>query len=332
MRRTISRSCAVAALALVAVVVGRPGVAPKAYQTRAGRRRPSGRLTAPTGEHALLAARSDQQGQLLQARDRLAAEHERVRAAAGHRSTRPPRSSSATCSTRRSGTRSHGRRAQSGDRRGALDAQRRRRARGQNAARGGAGRGVAYWSSADGSDQRIIYVTPGYRMIALNAKTGAPISTFGQNGVVDLKLDNDQELDLVTADIGLNATPLVAGDVVVVGAAHRRRLAEDHEQRARATCADSMSRTGKRLWIFHTIPKPGEFGYDTWLETSAREKRQHRRMGANERRSRARPRLRPRRDADRATTTAATGPATRCSVRAWWRSTSRPASASGTTR
>ena len=58
-------------------------------------------------------------------------------------------------------------------------------------------------------------------MIALDAKTGAPISTFGQGGVVDLKLDNDQELDLVTADIGLNATPLVAGDVVVVGAAHR---------------------------------------------------------------------------------------------------------------
>ena len=93
--------------------------------------------------------------------------------------------------------------------------------RGQNAARSGAGRGVAYWSSANGSDQRIIYVTPGYRMIALDAKTGAPIPTFGQDGVVDLKLDNDQEIDLVTADLGLNATPLVAGDVVVVGAAHR---------------------------------------------------------------------------------------------------------------
>ena len=48
-----------------------------------------------------------------------------------------------------------------------------------------------------------------------------PIPTFGTEGVVDLKRDNDQELDLVTADIGLNATPLVAGDVVVVGAAQR---------------------------------------------------------------------------------------------------------------
>jgi quinoprotein glucose dehydrogenase len=71
-------------------------------------------------------------------------------------------------------------------------------------------------------------VTPGYRMIALDARTGTPIATFGTNGVVDLKLENDQELDLVTADIGLNATPLVAGDV---GRRRRRaplqRLAQD---------------------------------------------------------------------------------------------------------
>ena len=59
--------------------------------------------------------------------------------------------------------------------------------RGQNAARGGAGRGVAYWASPDGADRRIVYVTPGYRMIALDARTGAPVSSFGQNGVVDLK-------------------------------------------------------------------------------------------------------------------------------------------------
>ena len=82
------------------------------------------------------------------------------------------------------------------------------------------------------SDQRIIYVTPGYRMIALDAKTGVPIPTFGKNGVVDLKLENDQELDLVTADLGLNATPLVAGDVVVVGAAQRfSGVPADDEQR-----------------------------------------------------------------------------------------------------
>ena len=141
--------------------------------------------------------------------------------------------------------------------------------RGQNAARGGAGRGVAYWSSANGSDQRIIYVTPGYRMIALDAKTGAPIPTFGQNGVVDLKLDDDQEMDLVTADIGLNATPLVAGDVVVVGAAHRFSGSPRSKTNVRGYVRGFDVKTGKRLWIFHTVPKPGEFGYDTWLNESA---------------------------------------------------------------
>ncbi|MGH9242686.1 MAG: hypothetical protein ACRD3G_31945 [Vicinamibacterales bacterium] len=63
--------------------------------------------------------------------------------------------------------------------------------RGQNAIRTGAGRGVAYWATANGSDRRIIYVTPGYRLKALDARTGIPISTFGKNGAVDLKREAD---------------------------------------------------------------------------------------------------------------------------------------------
>jgi quinoprotein glucose dehydrogenase len=141
--------------------------------------------------------------------------------------------------------------------------------RGQNAARSGAGRGVSYWSNADDSDQRIIYVTPGYRMLALDARTGVPIPTFGKAGVVDLKLENDQELDLVTADLGLNATPLVTGDVVVVGAAHRFSGAPRTKNNARGYVRGFDVKTGKRLWIFHTVPKPGEFGFDTWKEKSA---------------------------------------------------------------
>jgi quinoprotein glucose dehydrogenase len=141
--------------------------------------------------------------------------------------------------------------------------------RGQNAPRTGAGRGVSYWSNADGSDQRIIYVTPGYSMIALDARTGAPIATFGKDGVVDLKLDNDQELDPITAELGLNATPLVAGDVVVVGAAHRAGHVPPTMRNAKGYVRGFDVKTGKRLWIFHTIPKPGEFGYDTWENESA---------------------------------------------------------------
>jgi quinoprotein glucose dehydrogenase len=67
-------------------------------------------------------------------------------------------------------------------------------ARGSNSPRKLSGRGLAYWT--DGREQRILYVTPGYRLIALNAKTGVPIAGFGQSGMVDLKLDDDQQIDL----------------------------------------------------------------------------------------------------------------------------------------
>src|SRR5882724_7811402 len=92
-------------------------------------------------------------------------------------------------------------------------------ARGTAAPRQLSGRGLAYWT--DGKDERILYVTPGYRLIAVDAKTGLTVPGFGKNGVVDLKLDDDQEIDLVTGEVGLHAAPVVAGDVVIIGAAHR---------------------------------------------------------------------------------------------------------------
>src|SRR5690348_15744119 len=92
-------------------------------------------------------------------------------------------------------------------------------ARGQNAPRLLSGRGLAYWT--DGRQERILYVTPGYRLIALDAKTGQPVPNFGQQGAVDLKLDDDQDIDPITGEVGLHATPMVAGDVVIIGAAHR---------------------------------------------------------------------------------------------------------------
>ena len=141
--------------------------------------------------------------------------------------------------------------------------------RGLAAPRRGAGRGLAYWSSADGADQRIIYVTPGYRMIALNARTGELVRSFGKDGVVDLKMDNDQEYDLTTAAVGLNATPLVAGEVVVVGAAHFAAGSPNTRPTAKGFVRGFDVKTGKRLWIFHTIPVKGEFGHDTWLDGSA---------------------------------------------------------------
>ena len=141
--------------------------------------------------------------------------------------------------------------------------------RGDNAIRNGAGRGLSYWASADGNDRRIIYVTPGYRLLALDAKTGQPITAFGKNGAVDLKQEDDQEMDLDTGELGLNATPLVVGDVVVVGAALRPGGSPRTMKNQKGFVRGYDVRTGKRLWIFHTIPRQGEFGYDTWLEGSA---------------------------------------------------------------
>ncbi|RVT43191.1 PQQ-binding-like beta-propeller repeat protein [Sphingobium algorifonticola] len=139
--------------------------------------------------------------------------------------------------------------------------------RGQKAARPGSGRGLSYWS--DGTEKRIIYVTPGYRMIALDAKTGRPVPGFGDNGVVDLKtqLGQDADIDLDTADIGLHATPLVVGDVIVVGAAHLPS-STPMKKHIKGAIRGYDARSGKRLWIFNTIPQKGEFGHETWLNGS----------------------------------------------------------------
>ena len=141
-------------------------------------------------------------------------------------------------------------------------------ARGANAPRQLSGRGLAYWS--DGArDARIFYVTPGYRLIALNATTGMPVAGFGQNGIIDLKLDDDQEIDLETGEVGLHASPVVAGDTVIVGAAHRASGAPRVKHNVNGYVRGFDARTGKRNWIFHTIPRVGEFGHDTWEKDSA---------------------------------------------------------------
>jgi len=139
--------------------------------------------------------------------------------------------------------------------------------RGAAAPRQLSGRGLAYWT--DGREERILYVTPGYRLVALNAKTGLPAASFGKDGVVDLKLDDDQEIDLVTGEVGLHSTPLVAGDTVIIGAAHRSGAVPKSKKNVKGYVRGFDVRTGKRLWIFHTIPKPGEFGYNTWENDSA---------------------------------------------------------------
>src|SRR5262249_43442207 len=135
-------------------------------------------------------------------------------------------------------------------------------ARGQAAPRQLSGRGLAYWS--DGREERILYVTPGYRLIALNAKTGAPVPTFGQKGAVDLMLEMDQPIDPLSGEIGLHSTPIVARDVVIVGAAHKSGGVPTSRANVKGYVRGFDVRTGKRLWIFHTIPSPADFGNARW--------------------------------------------------------------------
>ena len=141
--------------------------------------------------------------------------------------------------------------------------------RGANAPRQLSGRGLAHWVSEDGSEERIIYVTPGYRMIALEADTGDRIMSFGNDGVLDLKQDADQQIDLVTGEIGLHSTPIVAKDVVIVGAAHRTGGNPRSRENVKGYVRGFNVRTGERLWIFHTIPQLGEYGNESWLNESS---------------------------------------------------------------
>jgi quinoprotein glucose dehydrogenase len=141
--------------------------------------------------------------------------------------------------------------------------------RGGAAPRQLSGRGLAYWS--DGKEERIFYVTPGFRLICLNAKNGIRVASFGDNGEVDLKLNDDQEIlpDLITGEIGIQSAPVVAKDTVIIGAAFREGMTPRSMRNNKGYVRGFDVRTGKRLWIFHTIPKKGEFGYDTWEKGSA---------------------------------------------------------------
>ena len=138
--------------------------------------------------------------------------------------------------------------------------------RGAAAPRQLSGRGLAYWT--DGREERVLYVTPGYRLVALNAKTGALVPGFGVGGAVDLKQDDDQNIDPLNGEIGLHATPMIARNVVIVGAAGKTGANPKSFQNVKGYVRGFDVRTGKRLWIFHTIPQTGEFGANTWEKES----------------------------------------------------------------
>src|SRR5262245_11770720 len=133
------------------------------------------------------------------------------------------------------------------------------------------GRGVAYWT--DGREERVLYITTGYRLVALDARTGAPIRTFGKAGIVELKegvvFGKEQQIDLVTGEIGVHSTPAITRDgVVMVGSAFLEGGTPKTHNNTKGLVRGFDVRSGKQLWTFNTIPRPGEFGNDTWEKES----------------------------------------------------------------
>ncbi len=124
------------------------------------------------------------------------------------------------------------------------------------------GRGVSWWQR--GADQRILVVTPGFRLVALNAKTGKPVLSFGKEGVVDLKLELGVPLNPDSAAIGSSSPPMVWENTVIIGPALEVGLTPRSMRNVpgRVLALDAV--TGALKWRFNTIPATGEFGADTW--------------------------------------------------------------------
>ena len=133
------------------------------------------------------------------------------------------------------------------------------------------GRGVAYWTDGRGDD-RVIYITTGYRLVALNAKNGAVINSFGKDGMVDLKVGvvkrRGEQIDLETGEIGVHSTPVIARDVILVGSSMREGATVPTHDNTKGLVRAFDARSGKLLWTFNTIPRPGEYGNSSWEDES----------------------------------------------------------------
>jgi len=133
------------------------------------------------------------------------------------------------------------------------------------------GRGLSYWTDGRGDD-RVVYVTTGYRLVELNAHTGSMVPTFGKNGIVDLKegvvYGAGQQIDLESGEIGVHSTPTIVKDVAIVGSSFREGATVNTHNNTKGLVRAFDVRTGKLLWTFRTIPLPGEFGNDTWERDS----------------------------------------------------------------
>jgi quinoprotein glucose dehydrogenase len=136
----------------------------------------------------------------------------------------------------------------------------------EQAVAGGVNRGVAYWSDEkpEGA-RRILLATADGRLISLDAQTGRPAPAFGKEGVVALRAGVEGS-DLT--DYGLTSAPVLYRDSVILGFS----VTEGPRPGAPGDLRAFDVRTGREVWRFHTVPRPGEFGHDTWPEDGWQER------------------------------------------------------------
>jgi glucose dehydrogenase len=121
-------------------------------------------------------------------------------------------------------------------------------------------RGMNYWRSADGSEERLLYLNAGH-LTAIDAKTGETIRSFGTDGRVDLRVGLDGDITTIRALQTSNPGRIFEDTIIMSlpagGGGYASAPADIHAYNVR---------TGALQWIFHTVPRPGEFGADTWPE------------------------------------------------------------------
>ncbi|MGV3685751.1 MAG: PQQ-binding-like beta-propeller repeat protein [Daejeonella sp.] len=125
----------------------------------------------------------------------------------------------------------------------------------------GSVRGLSYWQDKRGTGKRIFYSTGPY-LYAVNAVDGKIISSFGKGGFIDLRENLD--LDYPNANVAGNAAPTIYKNLLITS----MRVSEGSDALPGHIRAFDVL-TGKRRWIFHTIPQPGEPGHETWEDKDA---------------------------------------------------------------
>jgi quinoprotein glucose dehydrogenase len=118
-------------------------------------------------------------------------------------------------------------------------------------------RGINYWESRDRTDRRLLFCAD-QSLRAIDAQTGKPIRPFGTNGAVDLTVGLDRDPRALTS-VQSTTPGRVFEDKLIIGSATNQGYGS-----APGDIRAFDVRSGKLVWTFHTVPRPGEFGYDTW--------------------------------------------------------------------